>query len=141
MVTLSVLLWGVVAGAAWFAGDVLTGLPDKASLRGVSTMAQATTLLDVHDKPAFTIYREQRIEIPLERMSPHLVRAVVAVEDQRFYDHAGVDFIRVVGAALNNLRERRAAQGGSTITQQLAKNLFYSPQRTMGRKFKEALAA
>jgi membrane peptidoglycan carboxypeptidase len=104
VVALSMFMWAAVGVAAWFAGDTLTGLPDKDTLRGVSTMAQSTTLLYVRDKPAFTIYREQRIEIPLERMSPHLIRAMVAIEDQRFYDHAGVDVIRILGAAVSNLR-------------------------------------
>jgi 1A family penicillin-binding protein len=140
-VALSIFMWAVMGGAAWFAADVLTGLPDKEALRAVSTMAQATTLLDVHDKPAFTIYREQRIEVPLEGMSPHLIRAVLAIEDQRFYDHAGVDFIRVLGAAVNNLREGRKAQGGSTITQQLARQSFLTRDKTLQRKLKEVLVA
>jgi 1A family penicillin-binding protein len=138
---LSIVLWGGVAGSAWFARDILAGLPGREALREVSTMAQATTLLDVNDKPAFTIYREQRIEVPLERVSPHLVRAVLAVEDQRFYDHAGVDFVRVMGAALTNLREGRAAQGGSTITQQLARQSFLSTEKTITRKLREIVVA
>ena len=134
-------MWGVVAGAAWFASDILTGLPDRETLRGVGTMAQATTLLDVHDKPAFTIFREQRIDVPLDRISPHVVRAIVAVEDQRFYEHAGVDFVRVLGAAVNNLREGRRAQGGSTLTQQLARQSFLTPDKTLQRKLKEVVVA
>ncbi len=141
IVALCIVMWAVVAGAAWFARDILTGLPNREALREVSLMAQATTLLDVHDKPVFTIFREQRIEIPLDRMSPHLVRAVLAVEDQRFYDHAGVDFVRVLGAALNNLREGRAAQGGSTITQQLARQGFLSTEKTITRKLREVVVA
>ena len=70
-------------------------------------MAQATTLLDARDRHAFTIYREQRIEVPLSRISRHLVRAIVAVEDQRFYDHKGIDMVRVAGAAISNLRRGR----------------------------------
>jgi 1A family penicillin-binding protein len=136
-----IVMWGAVAGAAWFTRDILAGLPDREALREVGTMAQATTLLDINDKPAFTIYREQRIEIPLDRMSPHLVRAVLAIEDQRFYDHAGVDFVRVLGAAWNNLRERRAAQGGSTITQQLARQNFLSREKTITRKLREIVVA
>jgi 1A family penicillin-binding protein len=134
-------MWAVVVGAAWFTGTILTGLPDRDALRGVSTMAQATTLLDVHDSPAFTLFREQRIEIPLERVSPHLRRAIIAIEDQRFYEHAGVDFVRVIGAALNNLREGRAAQGGSTITQQLARQSFLNADKTVQRKLKEIVVA
>jgi 1A family penicillin-binding protein len=141
LVAMCIVMWGAVAGAAWFTRDILAGLPDREALREVGTMAQATTLLDINDKPAFTIYREQRIEIPLDRMSPHLVRAVLAIEDQRFYDHAGVDFVRVLGAAWNNLRERRAAQGGSTITQQLARQNFLSREKTITRKLREIVVA
>ncbi len=141
VVALSILLWSIVAGAAWLARDILTDLPDQQALRGVGTMARSTTLLDAYDRPAFTIYREQRIEVPLERVSPHLVRAILSIEDQRFYDHAGVDFVRVVGAALSNLREGRAAQGGSTITQQLARQSFFTPDKTLHRKLKEAVVA
>ena len=141
VVVLAVIMWGAVAASAWFARDILSGLPHREALREVSTMAQATTLLDVHNKPAFTIYREQRIEMPLARVSPHLVRAVIAVEDQRFYDHAGVDFVRVIGAAINNVREGRAAQGGSTITQQLARQSFLSTEKTITRKLREIVVA
>jgi penicillin-binding protein 1A len=141
VVALCIVMWGAVAGAAWFARDILTGLPNREALREVSMMAQATTLFDVHDKPAFTIFREQRIEVPLDRMSDHLVRAVLAIEDQRFYDHAGVDFVRVIGAAISNLREGRAAQGGSTITQQLARQGFLSNQKTITRKLREVVVA
>jgi 1A family penicillin-binding protein len=140
-IAVSILLWTVVAAAAWVAGDILTGLPGQQELRTVSAMAQATTLLDVHDQPAFTIYREQRIDVPLDRVSPHLVRAMVAIEDQRFYEHAGVDFVRVMGAALNNVREGRRAQGGSTITQQLARQSFLSADKTLRRKLQEVVVA
>ena len=104
-------------------------------------MAQATTLLDAHDQRAFTIYREQRIEVPLSRVSPHLVRAIVAVEDQRFYDHKGIDLVRVAGAAISNLRQGTRAQGGSTLTQQLARNSFLTPEKTYTRKLKELVLA
>jgi penicillin-binding protein 1A len=117
------------------------GLPDEAALRDIGAMAQSTTLLDVHDRQAFTIYREQRIEVPLARISPHLIDAVLAVEDQRFYDHGGLDIVRVFGAALTNIREGRAAQGGSTLTQQLARQSFLTPEKTYRRKLKEAIVA
>ncbi len=104
-------------------------------------MAQATVLLDAHDQRAFTLYREQRIEVPLKRISPHLVRAIVAVEDQRFYDHDGIDLVRVAGAAFNNVRKGSRAQGGSTLTQQLARNSFLTPEKTYTRKIKELVLA
>src|SRR5258708_29646079 len=85
----------VAAGeTVWFAHDLTAGLPTKAQIRGLGDMAQATTIYDATDAPAFTIFKEQRMEIPLDRMSPNLVKAVVSVEDQRFYEHNGVDFVR-----------------------------------------------
>ena len=81
---------------------------------------------------------ESRRPVSLSAISPFLQNAVIASEDARFYSHIGID-IRAIGRALlANLRERRFAQGGSTITQQLAKNFFLSPQKTIGRKLREA---
>ena len=141
LVVLTVAVWSTAAASAWFLRDVITGLPDIGAIRQVGTMAQATLLLDAHDAPAFTIYQEQRIDVPLSGMSQHLVRAVVAIEDQRFYEHSGVDIVRVAGAALNNLREGRRAQGGSTLTQQLARQSFLTLDKTIRRKVKEIIVA
>ena len=85
--------------------------------------------------------RQVREWIPLADMPPHLVSSVLAVEDRRFFSHFGIDPIAIGRAIWRNLTTGGVVQGGSTITQQLAKNLFYSPQRTLGRKVKEALAA
>jgi membrane carboxypeptidase/penicillin-binding protein len=141
IVALSIATWAAVGASAWFLRGVVTGLPDKNDVRGLTTMAQATTLLDVHGRPAFTIFKEQRIEVPLERISPHLVQAIVSVEDQRFYDHGGLDIVRVAGAALTNVRAGRAAQGGSTLTQQLARQSFLTTEKTYRRKLKEMIVA
>jgi 1A family penicillin-binding protein len=132
----------IAGGAAlWFVLAVLRDLPDAATLRNAGAMAQATVAFDRHDQPAFTIFREQRIKVPLDRISPHLISAILAVEDQRFYDHGGVDTIRIAGAALSNLRQGRAAQGGSTLTQQLARQTFLTTEKTIRRKLKEAVLA
>src|SRR5262245_27696164 len=88
----------IVAGAGiWFTYDALRDLPSTGSIRDLSNMAQATTLFDDHDKPAFTLYQERRLEVPLSAMSPNLIKAIIAIEDQRFYDHQGVDPVRVIG--------------------------------------------
>ena len=141
IVALALLMWSAVGVAAWFAIDVTTGLPGGAALRGVSTMSQSTTLLDVHDQQAFTIFKEQRIDVPLSRVSPHLVKALLAIEDQRFFDHGGVDVIRVAGAAWNNLFRGWGTQGASTITQQLARQSFLTREKTVRRKLKEVIVA
>src|SRR5207302_8875771 len=87
-------------GAIWCCFNLTSDLPTAKQLRSLGDMAQATTIYDAHDAPVFTIYKEQRIEVPLGRISPKLVKAVLSVEDQRFYDHAGVDVIRVVAAGI-----------------------------------------
>jgi len=134
-------VWLGAAAVSWFAWSLSRDLPDRESLRGIGNMAQSTTLLDVHDRPAFTVYKEQRIEVPLQRISPFLVRALISMEDQRFYEHRGVDTVRVLGATLANLRQGRRAQGGSTITQQLARQSFLSADKTYTRKIKEVFVA
>ncbi len=85
--------------------------------------------------------RQVREWIPLAQIPPRIIETVLTIEDHRFYSHLGIDPVAVGRAIWTNLTKGGVVQGGSTITQQLAKNLFYSPQRTMGRKFKEALAA
>lgn len=79
--------------------------------------------------------------VPLGDIPPVLLKAVLATEDTRFFDHIGVDFLGTARALLQNLRAKDVVQGGSTITQQLAKNLFLSPERTFKRKLNEAFLA
>lgn len=79
--------------------------------------------------------------LTLGRMSPHIPQAVVAIEDRRFYYHFGVDPIGLARAMFSNVMAGRTVQGGSTLTQQLAKNLFLSPERTVERKVQEVLLA
>ena len=120
---------------------IFAGLPGREELRLLGDMPQATTLYDVHNRPVFTIFREYRIEVPLARVSPHLRRAIVAFEDQRFEDHQGIDVIRILGAAWADLREGRAAQGGSTLTQQLARQSFLTREKKLWRKLREIALA
>ena len=121
--------------------DVVFGSPGARQIRTLANMPVATVVLDRHDKPAFTIFEERRYDIPLGEMSPHLVQAVLAIEDQRFHRHAGLDLWRIAGSAWANLRNTNLDQGGSTITQQLAKLSFLTPDKTLRRKLKEAYLA
>ena len=142
--TIAVLAIAVFASAGWlayFAYDLTSGLPNRQALRDMGDMVQSTTIFDGKDRPAFTIFKEQRIEVPLSKMSPNLVNAVIAIEDQRFYDHGGIDAVRVGGAVLRNLRAGRRAEGGSTITQQLARQMFLTRGKTYRRKLKEVIVA
>lgn len=85
--------------------------------------------------------REKRRFIKYEELPDHLVKAVLAIEDRRFFSHPGLDPFRIVGAALRNVRAESYIQGGSTITQQLVKNFFLTPERTIRRKAQEAMIA
>jgi 1A family penicillin-binding protein len=96
-----------------------------------------TVFYDALDRPWFRL-DEQRRDVPLDRISTYFKDAVIAVEDHRFYLHPGIDPIALGRAVFYNLRSDDRSQGGSTITQQLARTLFLSNVRTYGRKVKEA---
>jgi penicillin-binding protein 1B len=85
--------------------------------------------------------RERRSYLPLSQMPKHLLQAAVASEDRRFYKHWGLDFLGVGRATMRNVRAGAVVEGGSTITQQLVKNLFLSRERNVWRKFHEMLLA
>ena len=131
---------GLVAGL-WFAGEVGQQLPAADEIGALGVMANATVVYDAFDAPAFTFSREQRLSVPLDRISPHVTNAVLAVEDRRFYEHRGFDVVRMGGAALADVRAGRLAQGGSTITQQLARVSLLSRERTFRRKVAEIITA
>ena len=111
MLALAGAFWFAMGASALFAHQVLDGVPDRSSLTRVTEMARSSVFYDHKGRPAFTIFKEQRIEVPLDRISPHLKKAMLAIEDQRFYDHHGVDIIRIAGAAVANLREGRRGAG------------------------------
>ncbi len=138
---LSLAAWVAFLGALWFAWDIRQSLPDRRALSSVGDMAQATTLFDQADQPVFTIFKEQRIEVPLEGIGRNVRSAVVSVEDQRFYQHNGVDVVRIGAAVVANAKSGTRGQGGSTITQQLARMSFLNRKKTYTRKIKEAFAA
>jgi penicillin-binding protein 1B len=89
----------------------------------------------------YPAHNEDRLLVRLEDVPPLLLKILIAVEDQRFYAHHGVDLFAVARAVWANLRARTTIQGGSTLTQQLVKNFYLSPERTLWRKLKEALMA
>jgi penicillin-binding protein 1A len=139
-----VALFGVSIATGFLTWSLLTafqGLPDDAAVRAAGSMNRATTILDVQGRHAFTIFKEQRLHIPLSQVSPNLVNAMLAIEDQRFYDHSGIDVIRIAGAMVNNVIKWRVDQGASTITQQVARLTFLKPEKTLRRKLQEAILA
>jgi penicillin-binding protein 1A len=102
---------------------------------------QASEILDRYGNVIERIFSENRTVVPLSAMPSYLPQAFVAAEDSRFYSHPGLDLWSVFRAAINNIRSGRRGQGGSTITQQVARSLLLTPEKTYLRKFKEAILA
>jgi len=98
-----------------------------------------TRIYDLNDNLIAMRYVENRTKVPLNEISEHLILATIAVEDRRFFEHFGFDLHGMGRALISNIRNRQTTQGGSTITQQLAKNLYLSHERTLERKVKEAI--
>lgn len=86
-------------------------------------------------------YRERRLVVPYEQIPPSLVKAFLAAEDSHFFEHGGINFLAILRAFAANLRAGRTVQGGSTITQQVAKSLLLSSEKTYIRKIKEVMLA
>ncbi len=130
-------VWGGVAVGgvvAWYALD----LPDIDKL-SATTRRPSLTLFDRHGETIATYGDLYGRPIQAGEMPAPLVQAVLATEDRRFFNHFGIDIIGLGRALWTNLRSGRVVQGGSTITQQIAKNLFLNPERTYKRKIQEAL--
>ncbi len=83
------------------------------------------------------IYSKNRIYTPIETIPEWTIDAFISIEDKRFYSHKGIDYIRMLGAAKNNILSASLREGASTITQQLIKNTHLSNEKTFGRKFRE----
>ncbi len=92
---------------------------------------------DIRGEAITSTVAGDRIQVALSAIAPVLREAVIAVEDERFYKHPGIDPISIARALVRNIRAGRIVEGGSTITQQLAKNMFLPPERTIGRKIAE----
>ncbi|HWN42488.1 MAG TPA: PBP1A family penicillin-binding protein, partial [Thermoanaerobaculia bacterium] len=131
---------GVAASAVW----VLTILPG--SLPSVSQLerfdaSEGTKVYDDNDELITEFHVERRIFVPLAQIPQALREAIIATEDARFYSHYGVDPMGIARAVYQNFRRGRIVEGGSTITQQLAKVLFLTPDKSLERKLKEAVLA
>lgn len=131
-VTVEALVRARIPSAAERAPSALYTRPESWNGSGGAPVALAA----LHEGVA-----EYRLPVALDEIPDHLVDAVLAVEDQRFHEHGGLDIRRIGGALLANIRAGGIAQGGSTITQQLAKNLFLGAERTPIRKLREAAMA
>jgi monofunctional biosynthetic peptidoglycan transglycosylase len=127
----------LAALAAW----VWLGLPPRSQVRDLATANPTRTrLMEQREEEAKAKGRRPRVSqswVPLSRVSRHLIHAVLASEDQSFFGHQGVDWKAIEESIEKNVERRRFARGGSTITQQLAKNLYFGTSKTPLRKVRE----
>jgi penicillin-binding protein 1A len=115
-------------------------LPSPEKLTALETPVK-TTVYDMRGRVLHEFYRENRSVVPLKRIPRHLVNATISTEDRNFYQHWGVDLWGVARALVTDVMHMRRAQGGSTITQQLARNLFNMYEKSITRKLKELVLA
>ncbi|MDA1305871.1 MAG: transglycosylase domain-containing protein [Acidobacteria bacterium] len=104
--------WAASAAVTVIAITFFFVVPGPGGIRSAAEMPVSTLVYDMRDQPVFNIFREHRTPVALADMSPHVIRAVLAVEDERFYSHGGIDVRRIVGAAIANVRQGELAQGG-----------------------------
>ncbi|MFE5935961.1 transglycosylase domain-containing protein [Streptomyces sp. NPDC056470] len=153
----SVLSGAVLAGIALPAAGAL-GLAAKGTVEGFDEipsnlktppLSQRTTILDSEGGTLATVYSRDRKVVPLEKISPYMQKAIVAIEDSRFYEHGAIDLKGVLRAINRNAQSGGVSQGASTLTQQYVKNVFVeeagddpekvaqATQQTIGRKVRE----
>ena len=131
MIVISLLAISIFFGTLYFGGDA----PDMSKLQ---TSQENLVITDNQNTPITDLKSEKYVDY--SQIPQLLSDAFIAVEDKRFYSHKGIDYVRIGGAMLNNIKGNRT-QGASTITQQLAKNVYYSSEQTFSRKFKEMQTA
>lgn len=108
----------------------LTHLPHLTNAELHRAQAQTSKIFDAKGHVIRTLHGEQnRTDVPLSRVPEHVQRAIIAIEDQRFYEHNGVDVHAIIRALVTNVDSGSVQQGGSTITQQYVKNAIISPAR------------
>ncbi|HVR61631.1 MAG TPA: transglycosylase domain-containing protein, partial [Polyangia bacterium] len=137
LAAVGLLLCGLFVTYCYFA-TTLPSIPDIATYH---QLAATTTTVRAWDGTTLAELASERREIlPYDRFPPQLIHAFLAAEDRRFYEHTGLDLRGIARALGANLRAGEVAQGGSTITQQVAKS-FLSTERTLQRKIREAILA
>jgi len=137
--TLVLGLWAVIGGVATIA-IVASTLPPIQSLE-VPKRPPTVEIVGLDGRPLVSRGEMSGTDVPITELPPYLPRAFIAIEDRRFFSHHGVDPIGLGRAVVANALRRGVSQGGSTITQQLAKNLFLTQERTLWRKLQELVLA
>jgi len=139
LVFVSFIAFAVGIGVSLY-NQITEGLPSVDALKNYHPPI-VTTLYAADGTPIAEFYHERRYLVRIQDVPQHVIKAFLAVEDARFYEHPGIDIWSVFRAALANLKAGTIVQGGSTITQQVVKSLLLSPERTWQRKIREAILA
>jgi penicillin-binding protein 1A len=134
-----VLAWGLIFSGIFFS-RFLSELPDVSSLL-ITGPSRDITILDDHGRLIARRGLTQGAMVDVSTLPAYVPDAFIAIEDRRFRDHVGIDPVGLMRAAYENIMMGHVVQGGSTLTQQLAKNLFLEPNRTFSRKLQEATLA
>src|SRR5215468_8499879 len=140
VVILSVGVLAAGVSAFWVLTILPRSLPSVTQLESFDP-SEGSKVYDENDEQITELHVERRIFVPLAQVPRALRDAVIATEDARFYSHHGVDPTGIGRAVYQNFRRGRIVEGGSTITQQLAKVLFLTPDKSLDRKLKEAVLA
>src|ERR1700742_465289 len=138
-ILMMLIAWGAIFGAIAYSHFV-SDLPDVKNLLATGT-PRDVTILDDQGRLIARRGLTQGAMVNAEALPAYVPNAFIAIEDRRFRDHFGIDPIGMIRAGLANLMAGHVVQGGSTLTQQLAKNLFLTPSRTFDRKMQEAMLA
>jgi penicillin-binding protein 1A len=128
----------VIGGAGGYVYSLFSDLPDISKLEGF-TPIESSIVYSSDGKVLSEFYVERRTYIPYYRIPSKVKQAFVAIEDRRFYSHHGIDFFGILRALYRDIKAQGMVQGGSTITQQLAKMVFLKPEKSIKRKIKEAI--
>lgn len=139
LVSVFIMISGMV-GVAGVYFYISRNLPQIFSLKDYRPPVITTVYSDDNRKIA-EFFKERRIVIPLSQLPDMLKKAFIAAEDSRFYKHKGIDILSIMRAFLKNIEAGTIVQGGSTITQQVTKSFFLTPERSYTRKIKEAILA
>jgi penicillin-binding protein 1A len=147
---ISILLIGISTGTlgfiSYFKPEIIVSFFEKINKDTITreevlskfySIPEPTFFISRNQKIIGTIFERYKELVKYEDIPPYVIKAFIAAEDEDFLSHKGINPKSIIRAAINNIREGRIVQGGSTITQQLAKNLFLSHQRTFDRKLKE----
>ncbi len=140
LIVIALLMAVAVGGTALIFYGHLAGQYDLAKL---GEMRQRSIVLDSKGREIGRLHGENRVVVPLSKISPNFLHALLAREDARFYQHDGVDYLGVLRAIARDFRDKKAVQGASTITMQLARNSFddLNNAKTMNRKLTEVMLA